>query len=822
MARGGGSDRIIFMGVIIKLLHRSEGLKRPTHRNLFLDMEENIHIHLRDLRIELSLKEFEDIVRTFGLQSKELMTEINKTDYRDGVLPNTNKDNATIWTESILLNDVVYHPKRISLEECTDGFHLHIRNYKILLDADDFAALAKAFETMDLDAPYASTTEEIMALLDVNHVHYIIKNKSVTDRNNVNATKRIVVAAYHEPKVRGILDKIGMELNIEDGIYRYTKGNSIFHIEISDNKALFSHNTVMGKTSLLPLSGYLSFAQSINPDELNAIKAKVLDTFAFVDKSNQAPDINLDYRYWIYNTISKEVIFPFSSAQNKPDTKKLYREWSNFLTGLDMYFVKPTKITVSEDRQKELYDEVLNKINTEVIPISCVSRIHIMGSAIRGEMGAYKSPFIHSSWAKLGSDYDLLIEIDESQPVKFPESWNYINISKTNQCDIYHIGEIDADDVFEHRKRYPNIDFFQHLLDAYVYIPSKGNVEKKDIFLKKFKAQVIFDRKTAAGENIVKTVLEHEFGDPIKDLARLDVATENELYEVNLSGRDAVLKVYKVSGNYSSKRMAEHAEYECKIIRAAEDRGVPTAPVIPTNDGKNVFMVGGHAAVMFGKLKGIEGGEPNFPVLETAKALARFHDAQIKKSIDIKPAFSFDQVFDLWRVEFHRFADESKDDEKLSENFLKLGKIHKYLEKTYTGLVKKKEIVWLHNHGDITPRNVFLNGGVTYLFDFQNAFYGPRLFDIVEGGIEFSWGAKDAKYNDFKRFDQFLTCYRKESTLSPAEEKGLEAAIKILGIIKFIKEVRMIKGAKNDNNLRRLRALDLADFLLSDRFSEKS
>ncbi len=809
------------MGVIIKLLYRSEGLKKPTHRNLFMDMEENIHIHLRDLRIELSRKEFEDIVRTFGLQSKELMEIINETDYQDGVLPNANTDSATIWTESKLVNDVVYHPQRISLEECTDGFHLHIRNYKILLDNDDFSALAKAFKTIDLDAPYASTPEEIITLLDVNHIHYLIKNENTANRKNkANAIRRIVVANYHKTKVTGILSEIGMERSIEGGIDCYTNEDSTFYMEVSDNKALFSHNTVMGETSLLPLPRYLSFAQSINPDELNAIKARVLDTFTFVNKSNSAPNINLDYRSWIYNSTTREIIFPFCLVQSKPDTKKLYREWSDFLTGLDMYFVKPTKITVSDDRQKILYDEVLEKINLEVAPIACVSKVHIMGSATRGEMGLYKSPFIHSSWAKLGSDYDLLIEIDESQPIKFPEHWNYINVSKTNQCDIYHIGEIDADDDFEHRKRYPSIDFFQHLLDAYVYIPSKGDADKKDAFLKKFKAKVIFDCE-AGGKNRVQAVLEHEFGDNVQDLVRLDVATENELYGVKSGKLDAVLKVYKVSGNYSSKRMAEHAEYECEIISAAEDRGVPTASVIHTIDGKSVFEIDGHAAVMFRKLNGIEGGEPDFPVVETAKALARFHEAQINNPINIKSAFSFDQVFDLWRVEFHRFADESKHDEKLSESFSKLDKIYNDLEKTYTNLTKKKKIVWLHNHGDVTPRNVFLNDGVTYLFDFQNAFYGPRLFDIVEGGIEFSWGAKDAKYNDFKRFNQFVSCYRKEAKLSVAEERSLEAATKILGIIKFIKEVRMIKGAKDDNNLRRLRALDLAGFLLSHRFPRK-
>jgi len=50
-------------------------------------MEENIHIHYRDLRIELSRGEFEDICDAFRKQSQELQTIINEKNYQDGKLP---------------------------------------------------------------------------------------------------------------------------------------------------------------------------------------------------------------------------------------------------------------------------------------------------------------------------------------------------------------------------------------------------------------------------------------------------------------------------------------------------------------------------------------------------------------------------------------------------------------------------------------------------------------------------------------------------------------------------------------------------------------
>ena len=126
------------MGVITKLLYRGNALQPAPHRNLFLDMEENIHIHYRDLRIELSRGEFEEIVNTFSKQSKQLQAIIDEKNYEDGKLPNANQEDVRIWTESRLNNPVKYHPKRLSIEQCTDGYHLHIRNYKLLLNKEDF------------------------------------------------------------------------------------------------------------------------------------------------------------------------------------------------------------------------------------------------------------------------------------------------------------------------------------------------------------------------------------------------------------------------------------------------------------------------------------------------------------------------------------------------------------------------------------------------------------------------------------------------------------------------------------------------------------
>ena len=79
-------------------------------------MEENIHIHYRDLRIELSRAEFEEIAGIFVKQPQELQAVILERDYQDGKLPNANQDDVRIWTESRLQHEVKYHPQRFALE----------------------------------------------------------------------------------------------------------------------------------------------------------------------------------------------------------------------------------------------------------------------------------------------------------------------------------------------------------------------------------------------------------------------------------------------------------------------------------------------------------------------------------------------------------------------------------------------------------------------------------------------------------------------------------------------------------------------------------
>ncbi|MBF0168999.1 MAG: phosphotransferase [Alphaproteobacteria bacterium] len=789
------------MGVILRVLSGCEDLTKANFRHMFLDMEENIHIHYRDLRIELSRNEFEEIVNTFSKQSAELMAIINSSNYKDGVLPNANHEEKRIWTESRLETEVTYHPHRVSLEKCTDGYHVHLRNYKLLFSEEDFRVIVKAFREVNLDAPYASSLVEVLKLFDANHLHY-----------KITGSNRILVAHYHDPKVRAILQGIGCQREISGEFDVYIKGDFRLETKKSWDRADFSDKFEGAPKKLAFLCDYLTeHKDSVNPDWLNAIKARVLDTFSYFNATTPPPPINLDHNTWIYDERLDLVIFPFDASSQAVDSKATYSEWTKFLTSYNLHFVKPTKIAYPAQKQKALYEEILEELNKQAEQVQSISKIYLMGSTIKGNLGYYKAPFILSDWSKLGSDIDILIEIDDQNGFTPNKGWKYINLAHNNQCFIYHLGQLAMTDQMQNRKRFPNISHFEHLLDAYVFLPSRCDVKMKDDFLKKHNAQLVFDRSPYGA---IREALEHEFAETIGNITRLNVNTDNEIYDTVVGDKPAILKVYKVSGNFASSRLAEHTVYEGDVIQAVRKFGGNIPALLPTKTDQATFQIGGAPAGLFEKLDGQLLTGTNYPITESAHSLAQFHQLQIDNPITINTGFFFDENFDIWHTTFSKYADESKDDEELTAKFAGLQPIHGKMNEIYSRLKQRMNLYWVHNHGDVQPRNVFMKDGTAYFFDLQNAFYGPRLFDLVDGAIEFCYDLKDPDGNDFHRFDQFIAAYKSVSALTDDEAAALPDAINVVGIIKFIKEVRMIRGDKNKNNIRRRRALDLANHLL--------
>ncbi|MFK5895235.1 MAG: phosphotransferase [Pseudomonadota bacterium] len=860
------------MGVITKMLYRGEDLQLAPYRNLFLDMEENIHIHYRDLRIELSRIEFEEFVHTFVLQSKELLTIIDKKNYQDGKLPNSNQEDTRIWTESRLNHPVKYHSKRISIEECTDGYHVHLRNYKFLLNKEDFRAFYKAICAIDMDSAYASTRKDIIQLFKDNDLDFVVTRQD--DKQNISY---IQVANYHLSKIQSICEKIGLTQEIINQVCHIKNDHLTLLVSIVPGQEMPKLKKILSADSSSLLVTYLVNNKGLNINVLNHIKCQVLNLFNYAKKcatsvSARPIDVDLNFLSWNYQLVKNKVVFPFRISTEKLDLDKIslfYQDWSNFLKENELSFIKPDKIVFDFDQQTETRHKIYTDLIENLASVEEVAKIYVMGSLIRKNMGLYSSPFVHSEWAKLGSDVDILIEM-ESDNSCVPDNWLYINQSQSNSCDIYHLNQLSIMDRFGFQAEFPHIQFFHHLIDAFVFFPEKSDLAKKDAFLKKFNAKLFYSNNkndkldiqfnreeeiadpwaevtyettpenkqeteqknrpevkkkiTKEAEQLleIKSNLENEYAFTIQDLSKMMAATENNLYQFNHLNQPYILKCYKVSGNYSSKRLMEHAEYEQILIECLSASHVKTAKLIKNTQGKGVICIGKYPAILYTFVPGriFKYPDPIYPIKEATEALAIFHDEQLSKPLlstkALTQAFSFDDVFDIWHPVFYRFMDESSSDKELLSAFNKLENIYQKHKKLYKQITENPHILNLHNHGDVTPRNFVITDGYAVLIDFQNAFYGPRLLDVVDGAYEFSFGGKSPGRDDFNRFGQFIDKYQSYSPFSKTELALLDDTIKVCGVIKFIKEVRMIKGSAKQNNLRRLRALSVSQFLITE------
>lgn len=806
------------MGVIKKILFRGEILGKPRHRNLFLDMEENIHIHYRDLRIELSRGEFEDIVAAFTKQAAELQAIIEEKHYQDGRLPNANQDDVRIWTESRLKHDLKYHPRRFSLEECGDGYHFHYRNYKLLIDPDEFRQIARLFAGLDIDGPYAASYEEVLALLEANDVDFTLHAGNVPGE-----VLSIAVAQHHVPKIRDIFNYIGFaaeEAPVGEKRYRGERLLVVAHPEAKRNA--LEYRRLRGQNAVVRLADHLSArGAGIDPDELNALKCQVLDFYGAV-KAGRAVHVDTDPEAWLYSPPNRQVVFPYRAGAETGSAaaERLYRAWSALLNGLQLGFVKPTKEVLAAAAQADLRRQIDEALRREVAAYAAVDKIYLMGSALRGDMGRYRAPFVHGRMVKLGSDIDILVEIDPAREADIPAHWHLHLPEASNHCAVYHVARIPlAGGASDWPARHPGVEFIPHLVDAYVHLPSRGYSAEKDAFLKKFGAQLFYDRKRdgvlyrGEAEARIASAVAADFGLPQPLVEPLKASTENAVFKVFAADADYVLKLFKVSGNYHRSRVAEHTAYEAGLVSQLKARGIPTAGIVVPRTG-SVAVIEGHPALLFERIPGAVQQRPEYPLAEVGAALAAIHRVQMERPLDLETAFTFDDACMIWLPAFESQARQPKLEPEIAEAFAELEPL---AGRCFPG---ENRAAWfarspsVHNHGDVTPKNFILGAdGQARFFDFNNAFYGPRMADLVDGAFEFSLAEKYVHLADFSRFDALIARYEAVSPLTPAEREDLPAWIALMGIIKFAKEVRVLLE-RPQGTLRRKRALAIADFVV--------
>ena len=804
------------MGVIKKILYRDNVLGKPRHRNFFLDMEENIHIHYRDLRVELSRAEFEDIVAAFDKQSRELLAIIEQKNYQDGKLPNANQEDVRIWTESRLRNEVKYHPTRLSLEECTDGYHFHYRNYKLLIDPADFRQIAALFHDLDIDSPYAASYGEVKDLLEANDVDFVLDGGNVPGR-----VLAITAAQYHLPKISDIFASIGFTHEKRGNQREYT-GERLKVIVYPDRaRTALDYRRLRSYSETERLVDFLAREGATDANVLNQIKCQVIDLYSAI-RAGQKLSVETDVQLWLYAPGGRQVIFPYSASirSGRSDAETLYKAWSLVLAKLQLGFVKPNKNSFPAPQQTALQEQVSEAIRREVSAFRAVSRVYLMGSALRGDMGRYQSPFVHGKWVKLGSDVDILVEIDPAREDDIPAHWELINPESSNKCAVYHVAEVPiAGGAGEWGERHSNVTFIGHLIDAYVHFPSRGHESEKDAFLQKFKGKLVYDRASdgvverGGEEGRIAHQLSKLYGMEQPCVEKMKASTRNAVFKVFGHERDFVLKLFKVSGNYNRTRVAEHTAYEMALVDALCERGVPTAAVISTAGGELPF-VEGHPALLFERIPGSVQQKPEYPLGSIGAALAQIHQVQIDCSLGVEGHFTFDEMCMIWLPQFSTYLGNPGHEPAIAEALQALLPAVERLNPGPNRATLYGRSPSVHCHGDVTPKNVIVVGGDARFFDFNNAFFGPRMADVIDGALEFSLADKYIDLADFGRFDAFIEAYDRGSSLNPEERADIPRWLELIGVIKFTKELRVMLERPAEA-LRRRRALAVADYVRS-------
>lgn len=484
------------MGIMTRLYHRSGGLSENPYKQFFLDMGENIHIHYRDLRIELSVPEFIEFAAIFERCAPMVKSKI-EGGYKDGVLPNTNESNTltTISHDTPLKHPVKYNANRISIEENFDGYHIHFRNYKLLFDRKSFDNILQAMNDVIERRDSQRSLDEVLHLISYNDLEYrlIEANRDATPKTAV-----VEVEQKYFGKLRQVFKALRFSSAEETGGTHLFRGENMeIRSRIGKGAASGAPSSVIPSAPYSLLADYLAARKDdIAPAELNLLKLQVLNAFGMV-RAGENPYINLDFRSFLVERNEQRVIFQTTTSRYDGDTVQDYQRFSNFLHGLKLFFVKPGKAYFSADENKKIL-EVFRKYMLETIaPHPCVSKIFVLGSSMQNKMGQYEVPFIHFDWAKLASDFDVLIEIDEQHAV--PDSWERKFFTDYSGAYYYHLGDVPHRVDSAHAAKYPYVRYFHHLVEAYLFFPSSGKAQVKDKYLEGFKGSVdlIYEKSAA-------------------------------------------------------------------------------------------------------------------------------------------------------------------------------------------------------------------------------------------------------------------------------------------------------------------------------------
>jgi Ser/Thr protein kinase RdoA (MazF antagonist) len=740
------------MGITTYLFHESNDLEAQKFNMFFLDMGENIHFHYRDLRIELSVGEFKELAELFALYSQSVLEQID-AGYQDGVLANTNEAGTlkTFWDkEKKITCPVKYHEQRLVIEETKDGYHLHIRNYKILLRKESFVnfvrAVAPILPLLEGDA----LRRDPVLLLQQNELAVkLVSRVQTEDREDI----LIEVEAIFGNKAGQVLTAIGYVLaSARDGKSVYGKDNSTITL-VPPGQVLsrMPVHAVVSAACSLPLPAFLSqYGPTLAASQLNQLKLKILFLLKLAEQSKIMP-----FRVEEI-TINKESRHPMVDVLNSPPGISPGQELDKFhkLLGKNkLFFIKPDKELFSPQKMDQIEDAFFDFVEHRLASYEGVRKIYVLGSSTNRRSGRYQVPFIHYDWVKLNSDFDIYVELDPDCQEALPKEWERKFYWDRTGCDYYHFGDVGNGMVSEYAQQYPGIRFYEHLVEGYLFHPVTGNKNKRDKWFGEVKARCIFSRDRIA------EWINRNYAIIAPATERFNVASFNKVYHVFSQPEEYVLKIY--DSKYLTSKNKDKIHYEIGLLDALKDSGLEISLPVKNRAGQYISSKEKEQAVLFTFIPGKYVMTPNPEENRLAgNLLARVHNEAKRYKTKYANLYSNKQLLIYWLrawQEYHNQGGVLGTDISLDIPY-------------YTKRLQDFTVFPTHCHGDLSIINYLFHNGTCWLIDFQSVGYGPALIDLANGMVEFAAQKRIFQMENLEFFRQGYESVRK---LSHAENDNL-------------------------------------------------
>ena len=782
------------MGITTYLFHRSACLDEQRFNLFFLDMGENIHIHYRDLRIELSVPEFIELSEQFSTFAKQVRQEI-ENGYQDGVLANTNEVETlkTFWDrDNPLQHPVKYHEKHLAIEETKDGYHLHIRNYKILLGKEPFRAFARAMAEVDLLLRQDQLQRDPATLLEQNEL-----KPKLLSRTQTGALDSMVIAVEktYRKKASQVLRAIGYSHEgRENGGDLFRKAQSTVLL-VDPAAAATAVASPAGRDQITELPNFLAtYGPTLNPNELNELKLRILYLVKQAEQGRLNP-FRLQDIYVKRDTLTPTI--DLFTSRSSTDPAKEIESFTKLLTAHSLFFIKPTKHFLPTQTATAVQDAFFRFIHETIACHDYVRKIVVLGSSTTKRLGTYQVPFVHFDWAKINSDFDIYVELDPDYEGPLPQTWQKKFYWSRAGSDYYHFGDVGNGQDSDYAKRYPGIRFYEYLVEGYVFNYRNGDRKRRDTWLEEIKGQCIFKR-----DRIAQWVSEN-YPLQARDTEPISIASFNRVYRVQTTAGPYVLKRY--GGTYLSGKDRERIGYELSLLNALRDSNLEIALPVNSNRGAALTQWDNEQAALFTHAPGAHAVDPNERQIRAAgHLLARFHLAAQPHAIKRAKKFSNKEPLIYWSDAWQSYHADAVVGTEID---LDIDRYH--------GTIQRLSTPAGHCHGDLSVVNYLFTDEHCWLIDFQSICYGPLIVDLANGMIEFS-----ARKNHF--IDRNLALFREGyESVRPLTDEECRCLTDLLIIQAIVRQAKLIRlhfgGFGYDLKKERLLGLKLGiDYLLTD------